>query len=633
MKEIKVLIVEDEAIVADDLKGTLQNWGHTVLGIASSGEEAIQMAAEQRPDLVLMDIVLRGDADGIETAAQLRGRFDIPVIFVTAHADDEMLRRARLTEPFGYVLKPFDEQELHVNIQMALYKHEMEKKLRASEARYRAIVEDQTELICRFDLDTTLSFVNDAYCRYFGHERESLIGRSFLTLIPGEEHETVRERLASLASTSRKATFEHRVVAADGSVRWLQWSDRAICDDQGRMVEIQSVGRDTTERVRAEKKARRRTAQLRALREVGLEITAQLDLEVLLISIVSQAVKLLDGATGCFCLHQPERDVLECAVSIGQHAPSIGTVVHRGQDLAGRVWESGAPLIVNDHRNWDGWASIFERCPDAAVVGMPVQWGSEFLGVLSVSAHDHSVRTFSSSDGELLSLFATQAAIAIKNARLYEGAQQDAETKAMLLREIDHRVKNNLTGIIGLLYTARRYAKVKDQATYQSVINDLIGRVRGLAEVHNMLSASKWTPLLLSDLAGGVIRAALHALPPGERHVSLNIRPSPVRVTPDQAHSLALVINELALNTLKHALGERGALHVAFRIALDDGLVRCEFQDDGPGYPEHALQFERHGVGLDLVQNIVRNNLDGDFVLRNDHGAVALVRFRCDLDV
>lgn len=127
----KILIVEDEGIVAKDIKKRLENLGYTVPAIVPSGEEAIR-AAKENPDLVLMDIVLKGDIDGIKAAEIIRAQFNIPVVYVTAHADNRVLQRAKATEPYGYILKPFEDRELHTTIEMALYKYKMEKKVKES---------------------------------------------------------------------------------------------------------------------------------------------------------------------------------------------------------------------------------------------------------------------------------------------------------------------------------------------------------------------------------------------------------------------------------------------------------------------------------------------------------------------
>ena len=136
-----ILVVEDEAIVRADIKDKLESLGYTVPAVASSGEEAIRQAGKTRPNLVLMDIKLKGNMDGVDAAEEIRARFDIPVVYLTAYADAETLQRAKVTEPYGYILKPFGIDELSSAIEVALYKHEMETRLRESEARYRAVSE------------------------------------------------------------------------------------------------------------------------------------------------------------------------------------------------------------------------------------------------------------------------------------------------------------------------------------------------------------------------------------------------------------------------------------------------------------------------------------------------------------
>jgi two-component system, response regulator PdtaR len=118
-----ILVVEDEAIVAMGIKQKLEDLGHQVVDIVFTGEDAVQTALRKEPDLILMDIVLKGNMDGIEAAARIRKQRDIPVIYLTAYSDEEVLERARTTEPYGYIIKPFKKSELNANIEMALYKH------------------------------------------------------------------------------------------------------------------------------------------------------------------------------------------------------------------------------------------------------------------------------------------------------------------------------------------------------------------------------------------------------------------------------------------------------------------------------------------------------------------------------
>ncbi|HML04814.1 MAG TPA: response regulator [Methanobacterium sp.] len=128
MQEVKILIVEDEKILAMGLKNKLEKLGFEVTGLVSSGSDAIESVKKIQPDLVLMDIVIKGEMDGIDTAKFIVNLYDIPIIYLTAYADDEILERAEKTCPYGYILKPFKDNELKANIKMALYKHKAEKE-------------------------------------------------------------------------------------------------------------------------------------------------------------------------------------------------------------------------------------------------------------------------------------------------------------------------------------------------------------------------------------------------------------------------------------------------------------------------------------------------------------------------
>src|SRR5690606_38383489 len=119
----RIMVVEDESILAMLIKRKLQNWGYEVVDWVDTGEEAVKNAEKYKPDLILMDIVLKGDMDGIEAAQRIREKVDIPIIYLTAYSNDEVLKRAQETEPYGYILKPFREGEVNANIKMALYKH------------------------------------------------------------------------------------------------------------------------------------------------------------------------------------------------------------------------------------------------------------------------------------------------------------------------------------------------------------------------------------------------------------------------------------------------------------------------------------------------------------------------------
>ncbi len=144
MTNAQILVVEDEFVIAMELEDRLKGLGYDVLAVVDSGEKAIQKASKLRPDLVLMDIMLKGEMDGVEAADQIQTRFDIPVIYLTAYASEHILQRAKITAPLGYLIKPFEEKSLHTTIEMALYRHQMEQKLKQYQDHLEELVVERT---------------------------------------------------------------------------------------------------------------------------------------------------------------------------------------------------------------------------------------------------------------------------------------------------------------------------------------------------------------------------------------------------------------------------------------------------------------------------------------------------------
>ncbi len=168
MKKPSILIVEDEALIAANLFQILSSLGYTVQKQVETGEDAILAVKTQKPDLVLMDIELIGAMNGIEVAEKIRSIADIPIVYLTAYTDDLRLKQAQLTEPYGYIVKPANNRELHATIGMALYKHALDLQLRASEERYRAIYEKSPIAIELYDITGALVHVNPACLKLFG---------------------------------------------------------------------------------------------------------------------------------------------------------------------------------------------------------------------------------------------------------------------------------------------------------------------------------------------------------------------------------------------------------------------------------------------------------------------------------
>ncbi len=256
MSGARILIVEDQRLIAADLENTLQKLGYTTVGVAPTGEEAVQKAGSCTPELVLMDIRLRGDMDGIEAAGIIRERYDLPVVYLTAYADEETLLRAKLTTPFGYVVKPFNERELRAAIEIALYKHKTDRKLAEERARRRLTEEagllvDSVEgyAIIRLDRTGHVAAWNHGAERLTGHGVDDILGAHF-SMLMSEEAQSAGEPDDLLANADREGRADHEgwLMRKDGSRFWCNLSLTGLAAPDGERLGFAVVVRDLSER-------------------------------------------------------------------------------------------------------------------------------------------------------------------------------------------------------------------------------------------------------------------------------------------------------------------------------------------------------------------------------------------------
>jgi len=173
----KILVVEDEVIVAKTIAGQLKQLGYTVVDTASSGTAAISKAAVTQPDLILMDIVLKGEMDGVATATQIRAQQDVPIIYLTAYADDNTLQRAKLTQPFGYIVKPFTSNDLRVAIEIGLFKHQASQELQEQRDQLETLLQSMSDAVIATNAQGNITFMNPAAETLTGWQQDESSGR------------------------------------------------------------------------------------------------------------------------------------------------------------------------------------------------------------------------------------------------------------------------------------------------------------------------------------------------------------------------------------------------------------------------------------------------------------------------
>jgi two-component system cell cycle sensor histidine kinase/response regulator CckA len=308
----QILIVEDDSIIAMELQERLQGLGYNVCGVSASGQDAIHQANRLRPDLVLMDIRLRGAMDGVEAAAKIRAQQDIPVIYLTAYADQSTLQRAKVTQPYGYVLKPFGERELNTAVEIAIYKHCMERRLKESEQWLAATLRSIGDAVIATDETGSITFMNPVAEALTGWAQEDALGKGVTEVFRATKsvgHLYVEQAIDRVLSEGVAINLEERLlVARGGRIMPIDDSLAPIVDDGGNVRGVVLVFRDTTERKRAEEEKERLQAQLfQAQRMEAVGVLAggiAHDFNNLLTTIIGSSSLMLEGLSEGEPLHE-----------------------------------------------------------------------------------------------------------------------------------------------------------------------------------------------------------------------------------------------------------------------------------------------------------------------------------------
>lgn len=336
MTPARILILEDDRVVARDIQRQLTRIGHEVLGMAVRGEDAVALALEMRPDLVLMDIQLGGEIDGVEAARQIRRQCHSPVVFLTAYSDDDTLRRASQAEPFGYLLKPFEDSQLRTVIEMALYKHITEQKLRDSERRYATTLSSIGDAVIATDRLARVTFMNPVAVMLTGWSQDESLGlpvSETFHIVNEETRETVEDPAAqALRLGIRVEPANHSILIAKGG-REFPISDcgAPIIDDRGNTTGAVLVFRDMTRRHQVDeelREAQRALARVGRLTAMG-ELTASIAHEINqpLTAIVANAAACLQWLSAGRNNEDKARQAAQAIVKDGRRAGDVITSI------------------------------------------------------------------------------------------------------------------------------------------------------------------------------------------------------------------------------------------------------------------------------------------------------------------
>ncbi len=342
MTKASILVVEDESIVSMEIQSRLRRLGYEVAAALDNAEEAIEMAERTKPDLVLMDIQLKGQMDGVTAAGQMRDRLNIPVVYLTAYADEATLGRAKITEPFGYILKPFEERELYKTIEMALSKHRIEKKLKERERWLDTTLRSIGDGVIATDTAGQVTFLNAPAEKLTGWKFEQAKGHD-LNEIFHVVNQLTREPAENPAirvlrgKESAQLANHTLLITRDGGERPIDSTAAPIRDDNGEINGVVLVFRDVTDRMMATAEIQKRThelseriKELKCLYQVSkLVQRPDIDIDEILqttIELIPQAMQYVNIA---------------CA------RVTMGEKIFCSPGFAETEWKISAPIMVN----------------------------------------------------------------------------------------------------------------------------------------------------------------------------------------------------------------------------------------------------------------------------------------------
>lgn len=426
---MRILVVEDELLIAGDLRQALEAMGHSVAAQLPADGDVLRAVAEARPDLVLLDIHLRGELDGVETAQRIRARHGVPVVFLTAHADHEAVRQAALSEPLGYLVKPLNARELRVTLELAAYKLQMERRLRDSEARLATTLRSIGDAVIATDTAGHVTFINPAAARLVGLGPEGAVGRELgavLRLVDTGTGEPLADLTARAIAAGESVTLAQpaRLIAADGTERLVADSAAPLIADSGAVTGAVIVLHDVTAQQRAEAAQRRRTLEVTALSELAGDLLRCGSPEEAYAVIARAARRLFPGDAGALYIRRAGAPALQPVVAWGAVA-SVGGQLHDGNCWALQHGRLHTPL---EPQRACACTGAPERPQRSYCV--PLMAEAEILGLLHIQIDGAQPAPDDPEEGQrrsrLALAVAEHAALGLANIRLRETLREQA---------------------------------------------------------------------------------------------------------------------------------------------------------------------------------------------------------------
>jgi PAS domain S-box-containing protein len=492
-------------------------------------------------------------------------------------------------------------------------------RLAESENRYRTVVEDQTELICRFAPDGTLTFVNDAYCRYFGLNRDECIGKRHTVALPPEDDRQMRIHLKALTPDNPVACIVHRIIMPSGEVPWQRWNDRAIFNESGTVEEYQSVGRDITDTIKAEKALHESVEHYRQLVEVSPDAILVLN-DSSIMEINSAGLTLFGassprqilGGSATSLVHPDFLKTFEnwiCGAMTGKNPPPIELKIVQ---LNGTVLDIEAAAVPITVQGLQAVQVIARNITQRKILEGEVKNQQELLEKEVLERTIDLLRANEQLKMEITERKAMQEELTIAS-----------NEKDLLLREIHHRVKNNLQLIIGLIDMTKMRTH---EPAITAVLTDIMAKIHTMGLIHTRLYETERFDRInmkqqVTDLVAMTSGFYIHE----HCTIDFTIDCAEIYLPVDQAMPCALALNEVLSNIHKHAFKGRRSGVVEISSARNYTNLCFIIRDNGVGLPRGFDIEQTNRLGLKLMRALVEQQLHGSVTITSENGTSVVI--------
>ena len=625
-----ILIVEDNRSVAQELQEQLEELGYKVLDIACSGEEAIEKTKELRPNIVLMNMRLKGTIDGIQVSNHIRNDYDTPVIYMMDYGSQSTIRRAGATGPFGYIFRPLEEKQIFATIETAVIRHQLESKLQQSRQWLNTTLTSIGDGVIATDEQSLVRFINPIAAQHTGWHYTDAIGKPLLevfSFVDENSHSSIDilEHQNVLSGEISKHGIEGLLLPKQGKPVPVEANITAIKDGKGKVYGMVLIFHDVTQQREAIREIQRQASRAEALLQVASQLNSHLELKTVINTICEITNRAIKATGTTVVLQKIPRDVFRLMAAISDD-PALKASQKPPFEVPKAVFQrllsrENPVVVIRDVQDEPNlpYFEVFKRADVRTLAIAALFHGDELVGAL-ISMFTRQPKVLPEDELALLRGLADQASSAIENAELFEQVRAGRERQRKLAKnlvdiqeaerrhiakELHDHLGQLLTGLQFMLETTKTQSSGRQRSNLEEIQNSVTDIIQQVREMSLNLR-----PSMLDDMG---------LVPTLEWHFERFTRQTGIRINfqsdeilsrfPAEIETAAYrIVQEALTNTARHARVQS----VFVGLAIQQDTLWLEVMDQGRGFDASTIS-EMPSSGLGGMKE--RAELAGGYLL------------------